>query len=130
MQSICKLEMANVFWSKLNYFKNSEHFYLLETYYILRKKWDVLFFHSVKDKCIRPLAIRFIFASLVMMDSLLTKAIILCVIWILMEKDKLTVGLCNITDRITFGKELHLEQHPDQSNSYQSGLFYKHTLSS
>ena len=45
-----------------------------------------------------------------------------------MEKDKLTVGLCNITDRITFGKEFHLEQHPDQSNPYQPGLFI-YTLS-
>lgn len=67
---------------------------------------------------------RFIFAPLVMMARLLTKAIILRVMWILMEKDKLTVGLCNRTDRITFGKEFHLEQHPDQSNHYQLGLFY------
>lgn len=102
IQSTCKLEMAMIYWLKLSYFKNSIHFYPLETLYIV-KKWDDLFFHSVKDKCIRPSAIRFIFASLVMMDSLLTKAIILRVIWILMEKDKLTIGLGNIT-------ELHLEK--------------------
>lgn len=71
----------------------------------------------------------FIFASLVMMDSLLIKAIILCVIWILMEKDKLILGLYKRTDSITFGKELHPEQHPDQSNHHQLGLFYN-TLSS
>ena len=79
-----------------------------------------MFFHFLKDKCIRPLAIWFIF---VMMDSLLTKAIILCAIWILMAKDKLAAGLCNRTDRIAFGKALHLEQHPDESNHHQLGLF-------
>jgi hypothetical protein len=83
----------------------------------------VFFSHSVNDKCIRPLAEWFIFASLVMMDSVLTEAIILCVIWILMERDKLTIGLCHVAVRITFGEEFHLEPLPDQSNHHQLGLF-------
>ena len=58
----------------------------------------------------------FIFASLVMMDSLLTKAIILCVIWILMAKDKLTVGLCNRTDK------LHLEKRSTLNSIQRSQI--------
>lgn len=98
IQHIFKLNMARVEWPslKLNCVKRSEHFYLLETYYMLTEKWDALFFHSVKGKCIRPLAIQVIFASLIVMDCLLTKAIAVRVVWILMEKEKLTVALCNI----------------------------------
>lgn len=94
--------MVMIYWLKLSYFKNLIYFYLLEILYIV-KKWDDFFFYFVKDKCIRFSVIRFIFVLLVMMDSLFIKVIILFVIWILMEKDKLIIGLGNII-------ELYLEK--------------------